>query len=198
MPIINTDNLLQPGIVLAQTQAQAQRTATGSNEFDSKIDQTNSADTPLYRGPLGTPVYADVTFKGGSYTDNAGKTQTFGDVKLVTVLLTVHQSKKIITTEIQGRDGTVKEYIGMGDYEVTISGMLTGKNSQYPTDEVLALKDVLKAPVAIEIVAKYLQNLDIFTVVVQDFDLPQEAGRYSTQAFSIRCISDTPIELQIV
>lgn len=198
MPIITSDNLLQPGIVLAQGQNQAQLAASSANEFDSKIDKTTTADTPLYRGPLGTPVWADVTFKGGSYTDNNGKTVTFGDVKLVTVLLTVHQSKKIITTEIQGRNGTVKEYIGDGDYEVQINGMLTGQNGQYPTDDVLALKAVFNAPIAIEIVAKYLQNLDVFNVVVMDYDFPQEAGKYSTQSFSARCLSDTPIELQIV
>jgi hypothetical protein len=197
MPL-STDNLIPAGVIITQASNTARSAVPSVNPFDSKIDQTNNADAPLYRGPLGTPVMADVTFKGGSYTDKDGNNITFDDVTLVTVLMTVSQAKKIITTEIQGRDGTVKEYIGLGDYELQIDGMLTGANGQYPTDQVLALKKVLVAPIAVEIVAKYLQNLDIFNVVINEFSLPQEAGRYSTQSFSIRALSDTPIELQIV
>lgn len=166
------------------------------NQFSGKISQTTNIDKELYRSSLGTPVLADITFKGGTYTNNDGKTISFGDVKLITVLATVSQSKKIITTEIQGRDGTVKEYIGMGDYEIAVNGIITGDNGHYPDTEIRALKNMLDAPIAISVVSRYLQNLDIYNVVVVDYSFEQEAGGYSKQGFSISCISDVPVELQ--
>ncbi|KAA2242800.1 hypothetical protein F0L74_09740 [Chitinophaga agrisoli] len=114
-----------------------------------------------------------------------------------TVLVTVAQSKKIIVTDIQGRDGTVKEYIGMGDYEVTINGIITGSNQHYPIDETHALKQMLDAPVPLVAVSWYLQNLDVYNLVVRDYAFAQEPGGYSRQLFTINCLSDTPIELLI-
>lgn len=168
------------------------------NEYDGKIDKTTVADAPLYRGPLGTPVVSDVVFPAGNYTSNTGQLVTFSEVKLMTVLLTVDQAKKIIKTEIQGRDGTVKEYIGMGDYDISIDGILTGGNGHYPVDEVQALKRVLDAPIPLKIVSRYLHNLDVFNVVVESYNFPQTAGGYSQQPYSIKCISDAPVELIIV
>lgn len=167
------------------------------NQFSNKIPQTINVDKELYKSALGTPVVADITLKGGTYTDNNGRSVTFQDIKLVTVLVNVSQSKKIVTTEIQGHDGTVKEYIGMDDFSININGIITGPNGHYPIDEVAALKDLCKAPIPIDIVSRYLQNLDIFTIVIKDFNFDQEPGGYSKQNFTLSCLSDTPVELQI-
>lgn len=167
------------------------------NDYEGKIDQTTNIDKALYLSDLGTPVVADVTFKGATYTNAAGKQVSFDDITFVTVLMIVSQAKKIITTEIQGRDGTVKEYIGMDDYQVSINGIITGDNGHYPIDDVRALKDMLDAPISIEVISTYLQNLDIYELVVKDYTVDQEPGGYSKQNFSINCISDLPIELQI-
>jgi hypothetical protein len=168
------------------------------NPYDGKIDQTTYRDPELYKSSLGTPVICDLTLQGGSYTDQDGKTQNFEDVQMITILVNVSQAKKIITTEIQGRDGTVKEYIGKDDYHITINGIITGENGHYPIDEVRVLKYILDAPVAINVVSTYLQNLDIFSLVVTDYAFDQEPGGYSKQNFTINCISDVPVELQII
>lgn len=170
---------------------------TNSNPYDKKIPDANPKDAALYMSSLGTNVVADVTLKGATYTDNNGRSITIDDLQLVTVLVNVTQSKKIITTEIQGRDGTVKEYIGMDDFNISINGILTGTNGAFPIDEFLLLKDLCRAPIALDVVSYYLQNLDIHSLVIKDFNFDQEAGGISKQNFTLTCLSDVPVELQI-
>jgi hypothetical protein len=163
-------------------------------------DEALKTSTKDYLGNLlGTPVFADVTLQGGSYTDNiTGKTITYPEIKLATVLLTVDFTARIVKTEIQGRDGTVKEYIGQDDAKVTIQGIITGTNGHYPAYEVGQLNLWAKAPVTKGATSTFLQNLGVDNLVVESFSLPQIAGGYSYQTFSINCISDLPVELKIV
>ncbi|MGN7818779.1 DUF6046 domain-containing protein [Chitinophaga sp. 22536] len=167
------------------------------NNYEGKIDQTSYQDKALYQSTLGTPVLTDLTLEGVTYTGSNGQTVTVPSVKLVTVLMAVSLPKNIVSTAIQGRDGTVKEYIGKGDYQITINGILTGQNGHYPVDEVIALKRLIDAPVPIRVTSSYLQHLDIYNIVVADFNTAQEPGGYSQQIFTINAISDTPIELLI-
>jgi hypothetical protein len=165
--------------------------------YDGKIDQTTSADPELYKSSIGTPVVIDLTFQGGTYTLPSGQKYSFDDLTLQTVLCTVSQAKRIVTTEIQGRNGTVKEYIGMDDYQITINGILTGANGQFPIDDVNSLQQICKAPIPINVVSRYLQIFDIYQVVIKDFSYEQQPGAYSLQNFTLSCLSDAPVILQI-
>lgn len=167
------------------------------NQYAGRIPAATPRDQKLYESILGTPVITDLTIKGGTYTDENGRLVTFQDIILVTVLITVSQSKRIIITDIQGRDGSVKEYIGMDDYQVTINGILTGGNGRYPIEDVSILKEICKAPISLQVISRHLQNLDIFNIVIKDFVFDQEPGGYSQQVFSLFCLSDIPVELLI-
>lgn len=171
--------------------------AKDQNPYDGKIDKTITADPELYKSSLGTPVVADVTLKGGTYTNEDGRIVTFGDIRLVTVLVNVAQPKRIVITEIQGKNNSVKEYIGLSDYALNINGIITGPNGRYPIEEVSALKELCKAPVSIPVISRYLQNLDIYNLVVTDYNFEQQPGGYSSQYFTINAISDEPVELII-
>jgi Domain of unknown function (DUF6046)/Phage integrase SAM-like domain len=133
----------------------------------------------------------------GAYTDNKNKLVRFNDIKLVNVLINVSQRKNIDETEIHGMDGTIKEYIGMGDYELSIVGSLDGPNGHYPIDQVNALQQLCKAACAVDVVSRYLQNLDIHSIVIKEFAYDQEPGGYSSQKFSMEAISDVPILIQM-
>lgn len=168
------------------------------NPYENKIAQGPTPDPALYLSPLGTPVVADITFLGGTYTDDeTGREITFPTLTLQTVLITASQPKRIIKTDIQGRNGTVKEYIGMDDWQITIDGLLTGPNGIFPIEDMSDLRDIFKAPITIPIVSRYLQMLEIFSIVVQDYNFSQEPGGYSKQGFTLNCISDIPVELII-
>jgi hypothetical protein len=190
------------------------------NPYANGSIETGLKDESIGISSLGTPIYTDLTLLGCSYTDNitgnkitlandryrqggssnsqTGSAQKGGFyMNIETVLITVDQPIRVIKTEIQGRDGTVKEYIGKDDAKVTINGMITGKNGIYPRDEVARLKAWLDAPVSKGIVAWWLDNLGISNLVVEDYSFPQVEGGYSYQQFAINCISDAPVELRI-
>lgn len=156
-----------------------------------------SPDKALYNGVLNTPVYANISFKGGSYTDVNGNIYNFPTITFDTVILTVSQHKNIVTTEIQGRPGTVKEYIGLGDYQIGIKLIITGANGTYPRDQVSALRQMLIAPLSIEVTSWYLQMLGISYLTISSFDIDQAVGGYSYQAVSISAFSDSPVEFSI-
>lgn len=171
------------------------------NQFNGKV-QAFKPDNPLYTSPLGTPVMQDITFKSVQYTDkDTGKERVTKEVTLINFLLTVSQQKRIITTEIPGRNGTVKEYIGMDDSEITINGLIVGANGQFPIDEFTDLKNMLTAtsnpPVSFEVVCSYLNNLDIHNLVIKDFTFDQEAGGFSKVPFTINALSDHAVLLQV-
>lgn len=177
---------------------------TGENPYDGKIPTGLAPDDPLYQSLLGTPIYADLTLgdainpNANSYTDTSGIVRRFNAITFATVLITIAQSKKIVKTEIQGRDGTIKEYIGKDDYVVTINGILPGSNGRYPRDDVSSLNQLLDAPITIAAVSWWLQLFNIHSLVIQDFNIPQLPGDYSQQSFSITALSDAAQEIKFI
>lgn len=152
-------------------------------------------DNPVSFSSLGTPVFSNLQFLADEYTDVYDKTTSFKTITFDAVIMTVNQQKNIVTTQIQGRDGTVKEEIGMGDYTITINGIITGANGHYPIDEVREFKKMLNANKALKVVSTYLQNLDITNIVIKDYEFAQEAGGYSYQRFSVNALSDSLQEI---
>lgn len=159
--------------------------------------QSPSRDASIGTSSLGTPVQSNIIFQGGSYVDDKGDTQTWEQLTYNAVLITVTQAKKIIKTEIAGKNGTVKEYIGLDDYNVQVNGIITGANGVHPTDEISKLKAMLDAPVPIKVSCPYLQNLGVMNLVVDTYEIGQSEGGYSYQQFSISFIDDIPTELLI-
>lgn len=161
---------------------------------------------PLSRGEkkekfiskLGTVVYSNIIFNAGSILNENEIVESWDDFRIDDVLLNVSQSKKIVTTEIQGRDGTVKEYIGLDDFQVQITGRLNGTYNVNPKDLTRQLKIILSAGQPLEVTSWYLQNLDINDIVVKDFNFGQSEGEYSTQYFTINAMSDRRFEAKII
>jgi len=180
------------------TADEARKKQQGNNPFNGQINAGQS-DTPLlYKSELGTQVMADVTFKSVSWTDVKGKRHVTKQQTFQAILIDLTFPRNIVKTEIQGRNGTVKEYIGEGDAQIAFRGVITGQNGQYPESKVQDLMQLLKAPIPIEVICSYLNNKGVFSIVFEDRTLSQEEGGYSYQTFSLNAISDIPIELQIL
>lgn len=144
---------------------------------------------------LGTPLYATLTIKAGSY-DTRTDTITFEEVILENALVDVSMSKNIVKTSIQGRKGTVKEYVSLGDYVVNISGSIISDNQkEYPEIEVKALEKAMIAPIALDVICEPLNRLGIYQLVVESYNFPTKQGFIGTQVYSISAVSDMPIEL---
>lgn len=183
---------------------------------------------------LGTPILDPFTFNGGSFFElsdiNKENPIAFPDnrgadgigLTIPNMIIEVNQTKNIITTPIQGRDGTVKEFISRGDYMITLSGIITGKMNQetgtvlsignrYPEDDVTKLITICEVPDSLSVTSTFLSmflrngvqgpnsgNENVIPdtrVVITDYSIPQQIGVRDHQIFTINMLSDTPINL---
>lgn len=140
--------------------------------------------------PLGTPVWSDLIL-------HKQETDIEEGVQLIWCLTEVQQTKNIVKTPIQGKNGTVKEYISAGDYQVTLRGAITRTfKSNYPLEEMRRFLDLLKDNRALKVVSPYLLQYEIHELVVEDYKMGQEEGKQNMQRFEIRCLSDDPLLLK--
>jgi hypothetical protein len=153
-------------------------------------------DPELYKSQLGTNVMSNLEIKGQSYRYKQ-QTYSFEDIRIDTVLFRVEQQKNIVQTPIQGRNGTVKQYISDKDYLVTINGIITGLNGIFPIDGFVNLLKVIKAPIAIHVNSWFLQHFDIYNLVVESYQINQNEGGQSYQIFQLICLSDEPVEIKL-
>jgi len=149
-----------------------------------------------YNSPLGTIVLSDILFHSQTYTNESGITVTFPDILLQAVLLSVNQTKNIVKTQIQGRAGTIKEYIGMGDYSLSIRLIICGDNGVYPEQAVQDIVTMCNCNKEITVTSKYLNKFGIQYMVIESYDINQDEGQYSRQAISISASSDKPVNLR--
>ena len=159
-----------------------------------KVGHENADEFTLF-SDYGTPIVSNLTFLPGSYIDDNGNKITWEGLSIDTVLFDVNRPSLIVETPVQGRDGTVKEYISKDDYFVTIRGALVSKEARvYPKDDFNRLITILNQPVALEILSDYLKLFSINNLVVFDSNFPQREGFYNMQIFELRCKADAPIE----
>lgn len=165
-----------------------EQSPTGGNEYEgfAVIDEPINLNSGAQDGPvnnwMGLPVFCDIRLP----------LENGEELILDTVLMTVNQQKNIIRTAIQGRPGTIKEYIAEGDYDVTIKGALVSPQSNdYPESLVRELNEILSRPESIDIVCDYLRLFDIYRLTFTGFNFPQQVGYQNMQLFEITALSDT-------
>lgn len=186
------------GVIAAHLASDARMNTRQPNKYIDGIDPLVRSDPALTSlSQLGTPIWDRVTFSHKGYTDNKGILIDPQQITFEAILISVTFPRNIIKTVIQGRNGTVKEYIGEGDANVSFRGVICGINGHYPAAEVALLRSIATAPSPIEVYSEYLQNLDINTIVFEDRSFEQEEGGRSYQTFSLNAVSDTPQELMI-
>jgi len=149
---------------------------------------------------LGTPVYSNLKIRPFSYEDLDGNIISIKKgVTINSVSFTITQTKNIVTTPIQGRNGTEKEYVSDGDFQIEISGSIVSESNNYPEEDVNELIEICKAPIPIpsdSLISEYLNWFGIHTIVIESYDFPQGEGTRNQQNFSISAISDIPIQFE--
>ena len=168
--------------------------------FNTDLVQLEQSEQQSY---LNTNVFSNLIFEPdpatgqlGTFTDIDGVDQTFSGLRIDTVLFQVGQSKNIVKTSVQGFNGTVKEYTSDGDFEINVAGSIVGENpNEYPETDVQTLIKLLSIPEPLEITSEFLSFFGITNVVVESYAMQQNAGFRNVQPFTIRMLSDRPIEL---
>lgn len=136
------------------------------------------------------PVFADIVL-----SDMAGSIT----VQLLQALCFVGRRKKIIHTDIMGRDGSIKEYITNGDYEINIKGSFANREmNQYPLEEMSNLVSLCNINEAINVTSDYIEGVyGICNIVIESIDVRPEEGMQNMLMFDIKAISDQAVELTV-
>lgn len=128
---------------------------------------------------------------------------SFGAKKVVLeeCILSLNQEKNIVTTALQGGNGTIKEYISDGDYQISamaaVSSFGEEENSlEYPQDKLKILNELLALPETLEVQSDFLEIFGIKSVVVTGFSLEQETHA-NRQSINIQMLSDEPYEIKL-
>ena len=151
---------------------------------------------------LGNKVFSNFEIEASSFRNVPNYEGMVDNIVFDTVLFTVRNNKNIVITPVQGRNGTVKEYISGGDSNISIRGVISGKRGIYPmtgtnvngkdVNSVDMLNKACIAPIALNVNSWYLNALGIYQIVITSFELPQTQGMYETQFFEIEALSDEP------
>ena len=151
---------------------------------------------------------SDFTFNGSDYNGVPTLTSLAFEYKkkrieLVECIVTINQEKNIVTTPMQGRDGTIKEYISDGDYAITIDAAVCSydesdweKSKAYPKEKLQELITFLKVKDGLEVQSDFLTLFNIHSAVIKSYGMVQETHS-NRQSFQIQMLSDTPYEIKI-
>jgi len=204
--ILNALQFLFPAAASQAGLTVATKAGFDANEYWSPYEYIPDAaehydPTKAYGATLNNPTYgtlelgttdASVT-TGNQYTANDGKTRNFYNIVFPVAIIDARQSKNIVKTKITGRDGSIKEYIGMNDWAITIRSVVDMPADQAPLYFLQSFLQMLVAGVSIPVKNYYLNALGISNIVIEDVDLGQAEGGYSSQPLTITCVSDVPL-----
>lgn len=177
----------------------------GSIPKDSRINYESidaiDSDPDALKSKLGTPIIMPITFGEVRYEkQEKGRKQKYRLSKKTlppATIISFTQKKNIIKTNIAGRDGEIKENMGLGDWIISIRGFIINDDQPgiFPEDYFHHMAEFGKVPVAIPIENKICELLGIYYIVIEDVQFDAIEGAPGVQVFSFNCVSDMPYEL---
>jgi hypothetical protein len=155
---------------------------------------------------IGSLVYDTVIFGGnnsdGSLTYFDLQTQqsiTIKKFQLPIALCVVNKMAAIVKSNVAGANGSIKQYINLGDYEVQIRGIFTtGIADKYPYDAMRALQKITSATCEVKVWSNYLSIFGINYLVFEscNFEQMENTGR-DEQRFTLNAVSEIPYTIKV-
>lgn len=111
----------------------------------------------------------------------------------------VNREHRIVSTALTGRDGTVKEYVNAGDWNVSfVLGLQHVEGGEikdeWPGDEVRELRKLLERKEALRVYSEFLDAMNIGRIVIRSYLLRQMTeGNY--QVVEVSAVSDEDYEI---
>lgn len=178
------------------------------------IDQTKVSKEQEFEDTLGITgnlsgmqVFDAVIFKKPAGAGN--KTATFvsdnrntgvineNDLVLEIALITATQEKNIVKTAVQGRNGTIKEYVSDGDWQISIRGVIVSElSNKRPSEELKKLNSFRGYNAEIDVISNFLFDLNVVTVVITNVTYEQREGMRNVYDYTLTCLSETPFEIK--
>jgi hypothetical protein len=156
-------------------------------------------DTPSLTSYLGTKFYAQVELKKvNQQRDNALGNQfsaSSDSLILKSCLVSITPTKNIIKTAINGRNGTIKEYISQGDFVINVKGLIVSEDASapmtYPEREINLFWEIVNYVGQLDIINHNINKV-VTRVIVDDqgTDLNEIEGSINQLAFTLQLLSD--------
>lgn len=173
--------------------------------FDEIIDRSkkaivqSAADFAVVRQKANQPAINSYAIESGVGKLLTGViTLKANDKELVleNCLFDTSNSKRIVQTAINGKDGTVKEWISNGDIIINVQVNILNKERNYPVDELLEIMKFLKLNRELSINETHINKiLDVSRVVVTSWrHVPKTWSNY--QSIMIDLVSDNTYEIE--
>ena len=153
---------------------------------------------------MGTPVLGTFTFDAGSYKTYDGQGKLIdvnmpGFILPYACLVDFSKAMNVTKTKVLGNAGTVKEIYGLDDWNINIRGFCLTDKSRKAQKEMEEQMDMLvkyrTIAGSINVTGKVFNNKDINAIVIEDLSLNPIQGKPDVMPFTIRAVSDKPIEL---
>lgn len=162
------------------------------------LEQSFEKDEAEATSWFGLPVFDTVIFEPLEYTDDEGNDVTLDvPLQLDIAVIEVNQAKNIVKTQRAGKNGTIKEFMGMGDYNITIRGwIVTEVATAHPDQTTKEFHQFCKAPKEIKVGSLFLSYFDIYTIVIESFTVRQLEGKRNIFEYEIVASDETPFEIQ--
>jgi len=162
----------------------------------------NNGDEEFKTGKLTTPI-TDKSYWEGRYalTELTLKKEDGQTLVVNDAIVSLSRSKNIVKTQLVGLDGTVKEYICNGDYEIDIIIGIVAVDSagqivdEYPSEGIETVREFLDEKKEVQVAGVFLNIFDISQIVVERFNLTQETHS-NRQVISIKASSDEDYEIK--
>lgn len=165
-------------------------------EFEGQLMAKDA--TLGYRTAAGRPVRTEVSIAAGSYdvyTGGTRVTRSYGALRLPEALVDINAEKRIVATEVAGRDGSVLEYINREDYMGTIRSVFVSADLRYPQAEVEALKRILDSNQPLTVGGRWMELHGISRIVITGEAWPAPGPMVNAQPFELRWRATQPVEL---
>lgn len=147
-------------------------------------------------GLFNVPIWDTVRIIAPAYIDNEGNTVSRNALDLDIALFEISNDRNIVTTQIAGRNGTIKEYMSDGDYTINIKGSLFSELESTPPVSLLeGFEAVTTCPETLTIESNVLEYFRVFEIVILKPTIKQRQGTRNVFDFELNCLSDRPIEL---
>lgn len=174
------------------TQAVANKVLNGLD--DIPVLPTNNELAKV--SATGTPVW-DYIELGSKIIEGTGNEFSGYEFPLeMSIELT--RPRKIVETDVFGRDGMIEEFIGLDDWNMIIRGLIINyESTDYPEEKVKELQRVCELPTSwIPCSGTLFSILDIRYLSIHRLDLIPSLGYSNMQAFQIDAKSKIPFIIE--
>jgi hypothetical protein len=141
------------------------------------------SNIPISASQFGTPVFSNMILDSLVVNE---------------VILNISNRKNLVMTDIAGRNGTVKEYINRGDYQISARGLLVADfGNFYPERQVKNFRRICELESEVIIASAFLNHFNITTVVITHSWIGENEGIRNAVPFSLEMVSETPIQIKL-